>query len=129
MHPSYFMILNDKDINFKKELSLFPEVSEWLFFTKFWDEFNQNHGTFFGQYEEELLLKNLASNLAKELGDLSLDLQEKSEGEFKFCYAWNGKEEQFYCSINSETIALEINKLVKLVTEASDLNSDIYCQL
>lgn len=123
------MIFNDSEVIPWQEISLSAEVSEWLFFIRFWDEFNKKFETFFGQYEEEYLPKNLAVTMVKSLTSLIIDYQGKLDEEIKFRYGWNEKKEELYCVVSTKKVAEEISSLIKLMENASTLNSDVYCQL
>jgi hypothetical protein len=129
MHPSYFLILCASDDNSKRELALPAEVSEWLFFNRFWDEFNQKYQTFFGQYEEENLPPNLTATAAELLSTLIFKLSEESQPEFRFRYGWNAKKEELYCVVRKDMLVEQISKLASFMKEAAMLGCEVYCQL
>lgn len=129
MHPSYFLALNTQESSSKKELTLLEGVSEWLFYTKFWEEFNQKHKTLFQQYEEEVLTLNLMTDMVTSLSDLITEVDQQSESNIQFRYGWNELKEELICIIEKGKIIDELNKLILFMELASTVKSEVYCQL
>ena len=129
MHPSYFLILSTQDDDPKKELVLSPEVSEWLFSSRFWDNLNQEHDTIFSQYEEEILPVTLMPNILKRLRSIITDLSQQSGLKTRFRYGWNEKKDELICVVGNDKIVGELSKLITFIEEASGFESDVYCQL
>lgn len=129
MNPSYFLLLNTQEDESSRELVLSAEVSEWLFSIRFWDEFNQEFGTLFAQYEEEVLPVSLTDEMLEKLKSLVAGLRKQSGQKIRFRYGWNEKKEELYCEVANNGLADELSKLILFFEKISALNSDIYCQL
>jgi hypothetical protein len=129
MHASNFLAIAEGDSEAKRELTLSREVSEWLFSQRFWDQVNDVHGTFFGQYEEECvsgqLAKDIASLLRAKVGEPDLLGQDV----VRFRYGWNEQKEELFCSVASNSIRTEILRLADLLATAAADELVIYCQL
>ncbi len=128
MHPSYFQIIEPHTED-RKDLILCGEVSEWLVCTHFWDQINETYGTFFGQYEEECLPKNLTAVVANCLRTLVEQLAISNDKTIWFRYGWNENKEDLRASIEVSTLKRELEKLSHLLDEASAIKADVYCQI
>ncbi len=129
LHPAYFLLLVENEASSARELALSGEVSEWLFNSGFWDRFNEGHGTFFGQYEEEQLPVNLALVMADKLHAELDSLETVSCPTLRFCYGWDAQKNEMHCSVEIDALRKEIGQLIEFLNEAAASNSDVYCQL
>lgn len=129
MHPSYLLLLGAADSDPSKETQVPEDVSEWLFHIGFWDEFNRKNQTQFAQYEEEVLPTNMIADLMGRVRALLESLANQSTPELRFLYGWGAGKNELYCSVSSRFLSESLARLLEFLDRASNLRSDIYCQL
>ncbi|WP_197339930.1 hypothetical protein [Ralstonia solanacearum] len=113
----------------KRELVLSEEVSEWLFYTRFWGHISKACGIKFLQYEEEVLPRDLIPVAIGALDKIKEGLSANSVREVKFLYGWNDRGGELFCTISCERIFLEIVCLEGYFLGALAMHADVYCQL
>ncbi|WP_055324808.1 hypothetical protein [Ralstonia solanacearum] len=113
----------------ERELVLSAEVSEWLFYTRFWEYISEACGTSFAQYEEEVLSRNSIPVALDALDKIKGGLSANPVQEVKFLYGWNDRREELFYTIKCEDILLEIVRLEGYFLDALTMSADVYCQL
>lgn len=109
-------------------MTLSGEVSEWLFKIGFWEELNGRYETDFAQYEEEVLLSQMADDVANSIDNIGRGLADDG-GEVSFRYGWNQNEEELICCVSIKVLIEELRKLVNFFGLAAKHHLDVYCQL
>lgn len=66
------------------ELQLTGALSEWLFATHFWQEFNAAHGTMFDQFEEDEVSRAMASEVASSINERICLVQASADQHVEF---------------------------------------------
>ncbi|WP_057391873.1 hypothetical protein [Ralstonia solanacearum] len=113
----------------ERELVLSAEVSEWLFYTRFWEHISEACGISFAQYEEEVLSRDSIPVALGALDKIKVGLSANPVQEVKFLYGWSERREELFCTIKCEDILLEIVRLEGYFLGALNMNADVYCQL
>lgn len=129
MHPSYFQILNSCEGDPKGSLSLPAEVSEWLFYAKFWDTINTKIEINLGQYEDDTLSSSEVPAVLTELEKLEDSQLDDANHSHNVVYGWgpDGKILQF--SAKGSVLKNSVDELKLFLRRAIERDSDVFCQL
>jgi hypothetical protein len=129
VHPSYFLVLDPIDRNSKNELTISGEVSEWLFYVKFWDDINEKYQTDFAQYEEESLTPEIVEDVLRMLLERKSGLEKSNKEEISFRFGWDQAKNELICHVSSKTIVDELEKICALLERSKMSKLEVYCQL
>ncbi|GAB1846770.1 hypothetical protein MyNCGM683_16040 [Achromobacter xylosoxidans] len=66
-------------------------LSEWLFSSKFWANFNAKHGTMFDQYEEDEAPVPIINAIVEALDERIRVLQGQDEPSIEFVFRWTSE--------------------------------------
>lgn len=90
------------------QLRLSGPLSEWLFSSKFWSDFNAKHGTMFDQFEEDEADVAVVKAVVEALDERECALQELSERNVEFVYRWTPDHEPVTTSVSRELLLSEL---------------------
>ena len=83
-------------------------LSEWLFSSKFWSDFNERHGTMFDQYEEDEAKAPIVKALAEALEEKIAALQSNDAINIEFVYGWTSERAPLTTSISRVQLLSEL---------------------
>jgi hypothetical protein len=84
------------------------ELSEWLFSSRFWSDFNTKHGTMFDQYEEDDVSTSEINALVEALNEKVCALQESNVREIEFVYRWTSDQLPLIARVPKENLISEL---------------------
>lgn len=90
------------------QLRLSGPLSEWLFSSKFWSDFNTKHGTMFDQFEEDEADVVIVKAVVEALDAKMCALEELDERNVEFVYRWTHEHEPLTISVPSESLLSEL---------------------
>lgn len=129
MHPSYFQILKFAEGDPKGSFFLPAEVSEWLFYVKFWDTINAELDANFGQYEDDTLSSDKLNIFVREIDKLRDNDLRHSEQSHNVVYGWTSEGKALQFSVISSYLKQNIHELRSFFCRAIENDSDVFCQL
>jgi hypothetical protein len=94
------------------------QLSEWLFSSKFWADFNARHGTMFDQYEEDEATVPVVNAVAEALDERIRALQSYGEPDVEFVYHWTSEHTPTTTSIPRELLLSELVRFRDFLIDA-----------
>jgi hypothetical protein len=95
-------------------------LSEWLFATNFWQNFNKKYGTMFDQFEEDdanpKTLELISESLIAEIEKLGL----MKENQIRFIYRWGLNGEKDVAIAPRSSLQEELRAIRKIFNTAAD---------
>jgi len=91
-----------------EQLRLSGALSEWLFASKFWSDFNASHGTMFDQFEEDEAEVLVVRSVVEELERRVRALRELDEYDVEFVYRWTSEHKPLTTSVPRELLLSEL---------------------
>ncbi|SDG97891.1 hypothetical protein SAMN04487926_101493 [Paraburkholderia steynii] len=89
-------------------LRLSGPLSEWLFSSKFWSDFNAKHGTMFDQFEEDEADVTVVKAVVEALDERACALRELSERNVEFVYRWTPDHKPVTTSMPRDSLLSEL---------------------
>jgi hypothetical protein len=83
-------------------------LSEWLFSSKFWSNFNAEHGTMFDQFEEDVADTSVIKAVIDTLEKRMRILQEMDGCDIEFTYRWTSEKTPIRKSVSRESLLSEL---------------------
>lgn len=90
---------------------LSKELSEWLFASKFWENFNLENGTIFDQYEEDEIFPDIVEKISISIEKKINELLDSNENVIEFVYAWTSSGSPLVIKVNRDDLVVEMRKL------------------
>jgi hypothetical protein len=84
-------------------------VSEWLFASMFWSEFNEKNGTIFDIYEEDDASPMVCIKLSLALGKRIATLLNSTENDISFVFRWCENGEPIWCNVQKDVLVKELS--------------------
>jgi hypothetical protein len=103
-------------------LRLSGPLSEWLFSSKFWADFNARHGTMFDQYEEDEAAVPVVKAVAEALDERIRVLQGRDEPDVEFVYRWTSEHTPLTTSVPRELLLSELVRFRDFLIDATVKN-------
>jgi hypothetical protein len=100
------------------QLRLSGPLSEWLFSSKFWSDFNAKHGTMFDQFEEDDADMPVVKAIVEALDERIRALQELDECNVEFVYRWTSEHEPLTTSVPRELLQSDMAMLRDFLVDA-----------
>ncbi|WP_321788084.1 MULTISPECIES: hypothetical protein [Paraburkholderia] len=89
------------------------ELSEWLFASKFWANFNSKNGSIFGQFEEDEAGPDIARKISHELAEKLKELNDVEDVIFAYRKTQAGDKE--YIQVTASQLIHEIKSLAEFL--------------
>ncbi|QNB11815.1 hypothetical protein G5S35_09665 [Paraburkholderia tropica] len=102
------------------EFRLSGALSEWLFATGFWRDFNAAHGTMFDQFEEDEAGQDVVKEIAASIGERIGQLRSGHEQPFEFVYRRLPDGSSITATVAPSDAIDELAKLHRFLLEASE---------
>lgn len=83
-------------------------LSEWLFSSKFWANFNAKYGTMFDQYEEDEAPVPIINAIVEALDERIRVLQGQDEPSIEFVYRWTPEKTPITISVPRDLLISEL---------------------
>ena len=83
-------------------------LSEWLFSSKFWSNFNAKHGTMFDQFEEDEADIKTVKAIVNAIHEVIDNLDKSEEHNIEFTYRWTVEHKPLKASIQKESLMSEL---------------------
>lgn len=91
-----------------EQLRLTGPLSEWLFASKFWSDFNANHGTMFDQFEEDEADVLVVGAIVDALDEKMRALRKQEGHDVEFAYRWTSEHKPLTTSVPKELLLSEL---------------------
>ncbi|MDN7736198.1 MULTISPECIES: hypothetical protein [Burkholderia] len=111
------------------QLRLSGSLSEWLFSSKFWSDFNAKCSTMFDQYEEDEADVSVVKTVIIALEARARALQELDVRDVEFVYRWTAKHKPLKASVSREALLSELMTLRDFLCEAVARNRSVILSL
>jgi hypothetical protein len=102
------------------EFRLSGVLSEWLFATHFWRDFNASHGTMFDQFEEDEagqdVVKEIAASISERIGQLRSGREQPAE----FAYRHLPDGSAITAKVAPSDAIEELTKLYRFLLDVSE---------
>jgi hypothetical protein len=129
MHPSYFSLVDSSGASAPVDFPLSAETSEWLIARGFWNNINEQIGTLFGQYEDDIATIEQMSYIIKALRSCETTLNMTEPSAQTVTYGWNPSGTPLTLTAQTADLAVEIRALAEFFESAISHNKLVYCQL
>jgi hypothetical protein len=106
-------------------LSLSGTLSEWLFASKFWSEFNAQHGTMFDQFEEDEVDASMVGVIAESLDKKICAFRKQSECNVEFVYRWTSEHKPIIESVSRESLLSELTTFHEFLVAMAAKNCSV----
>lgn len=100
------------------KLRLSGLLSEWLFASKFWSDFNAKHGTMFDQFEEDDADVPVVKEIVEALDERMRALRELDKGNVEFVYRWTSEHKPLKTSVPRELLQSDLAVLRDFLVDA-----------
>jgi hypothetical protein len=107
------------------KLCLSGQLSEWLFSSGFWSDFNAEHGTMFDQFEEDEAKILTVKAIVKALNERIQALQGLDECSIEFVYRWTAEHKPLTTSVPRDLLLLELITLKNFLVDAVTKNCSV----
>jgi len=111
--------------NGTNQLRLSGGLSEWLFSSKFWSNFNAQHGTMFDQFEEDEVNASTAKAIIEALNKGVRSLEEQDKNNIEFVYRWTPDHKPLTTSIPKKLLLSELIAFREFLADAVARDYDI----
>lgn len=106
-------------------LRLSGPLSEWLFSSKFWSDFNVRHGTMFDQFEEDEADVTVVNAVIEALDGRMSALQDLDTDNVEFVYRWTSEHEPLKASVSRESLMSELARFRDFLVDAVAKNRGV----
>lgn len=100
------------------QLRLSGPLSEWLFSSKFWSDFNAKHGTMFDQFEEDEADVTVVNAVVEALDGRIRALRELDACNVEFVYRWASEHKPLSTSVPRELLLSELARFRDFLVDA-----------
>ncbi|MGS0895296.1 hypothetical protein ACVBGC_22600 [Burkholderia stagnalis] len=107
------------------QLRLSGPLSEWLFSSKFWSDFNAKHGTVFDQFEEDEADVTVINAVIENLDDGMSALRDLDTDNVEFVYRWTSEREPLKASVSRELLLSELAGFRDFLVDAAAKNRGV----
>lgn len=107
------------------QLCLSGLLSEWLFSSGFWSDFNARNGTIFDQYEEDDVDGSTAGAVVDAIEKRILLLEMLKDDEIEFIYRWTAEKIPITAHAKRELLISELTGLRDFLAHAVEGGSQI----
>ncbi|TGN95789.1 hypothetical protein [Burkholderia sp. USMB20] len=111
------------------ELRLSGTLSEWLFSSNFWSNFNAKNGTTFDQFEEDEVDVSIVSEVIEALEVRIHELQRNGNCNIEFVYRWTAEKQPLTIKVLAETLILELESFRGFLGAALNKNIGVIFSL
>lgn len=102
---------SDSCLGEQPTFKLSGHLSEWLFSSRFWQDFNTRHGTFFDQFEEDEVGSEVVEKIAAAMDDRIEELARNDNPIVEFVYRQLADGTALTASIAKADLADELFRL------------------
>jgi hypothetical protein len=102
------------------QIYLTGELSEWLFVSRFWGEFNVANGTMFDQFEEDEVSADIAKNVALSLKHRIGELKLIDGQSIHFVYRRLQGGGALTCDVTTSALTEELTRVVEFLYSVSE---------
>lgn len=107
------------------QLQLSGQLSEWLFSSKFWSDFNKKYDTMFDQFEEEEAEVLIVKAIVEELDVAVCALQELDKCDVEFVYRWTSEHKPLTTKMSRTLLLSELMQFRAFLVEAVVKNRSV----
>ncbi|MBB6183952.1 hypothetical protein [Oleiagrimonas soli] len=104
------------------KIHLSGPLSEWLFSSKFWFDFNARHGTMFDQFEEDDADVPIVNAIVEALDVKVSFLQNLGVSDIEFVYRWTPEQGFLKISVPRESLLSELVRFRDFLVDAAAKN-------
>ena len=107
------------------QLRLSGPLSEWLFSSKFWSDFNAKHGTIFDQFEEDEADVTVVNAVVETLDDRMSALRDLDTNNVEFVYRWTSEHMPLKASVSRELLLSELARFRDFLVDTVAKNRSV----
>ena len=111
------------------QLSLSGSLSEWLFASKFWSDFDVKYSTMFDQYEEDEVDVPIVKAIIDALGERVEAFRELDASDVEFVYRWTAERKPLRTNVSRIALESELAALRDFLGEAVAKNRSLVFSL
>ncbi|WP_322011762.1 hypothetical protein [Paraburkholderia sp. J12] len=111
--------LSESQVAEDVEFRLSGALSEWLFATHFWRDFNSSHGTMFDQFEEDEVGQNVLKEIAASINVRIDQLRSGHEQSIEFVYRRLRDGSPVTATVTRSDVIEELTKLHGFLLDVS----------
>ena len=100
------------------QLHLSGLLSEWLFSSGFWSDFNVKHGTMFDQFEEDEANVPIVEAIIEALSKRVCDLEKEDKSNVEFVYRWTFEQKPVTTNVPRVLLLSELSTLRDFLVNA-----------
>jgi len=107
------------------QLRLSGALSEWLFSSHFWSDFNVKHNTMFDQFEEDEVDMPIVEEIIEALSERMCVLGGQDKSDIEFVYRWTPESRPLTTSISKKLLLSELVTFRDFLASAVDRSHNV----